>query len=121
MGFLGSLGKTREGEGFFPKALSSPIASGYHIPAQASLLKDNLVFLLSRQAHLSLPAFVQLQMPPDRITKQLLHGFALKEHSTPLEQNIPVLQLRSPNMPSVISHLQSLGDFQLISRIGFVL
>lgn len=58
--------KTREGEGFFLKALSSPIASGYHIPAQASLLKDSLAFLLSRQAHPSLPAFVQLTVDASR-------------------------------------------------------
>lgn len=58
--------KTREGEGFFLKALSSLIASGYHIPAQASLLKDSLAFLLSRQAHPSLPAFVQLTVDASR-------------------------------------------------------
>lgn len=55
-------------------------------------------------------------MPPDRITKQHLYGSALKECSTPLVQNMPISQLRSLDMPSVISHLQSLGDFQLFSR-----
>jgi len=66
LGFLGSFMKTREGECFFLKALSSPVASGYHIPVQASLMKDSLVFLLSRQAHHSPPAFVQLAVDASR-------------------------------------------------------
>lgn len=58
--------KTRKGEGFFLKSLSYPIASGYHIPVQASLLKESLVFFLSRQVHPSPPAFVQLTIDASR-------------------------------------------------------